>query len=89
MITHRRFIAGAVCPRCGELDKIYVFHKENTQWRACVRCDFEEAMEHQVTAPVAEIPTRVTPKANPTPADDIQVLTIRDSSSGQPADKSD
>jgi len=83
MSTHRRFIAGAICPRCGELDKIYVFLRDEQQWRACVRCDFEEAMETQISSGQQELPTRVTPKVEekPDPKDEVHILTIRDSSS--------
>ena len=37
----RRFIAGAVCPRCGAMDKIVVDLDDDM--RACVACDFTEA----------------------------------------------
>jgi uncharacterized metal-binding protein (TIGR02443 family) len=41
--THnrRRFIAGAVCPRCGEMDKLLV--DLETDQRECVACGFSEA----------------------------------------------
>ena len=42
----RRFIAGAVCPSCGEQDTLYVDvevgHAESRRVRACTRCDFWE-----------------------------------------------
>ena len=34
----RRFIAGAVCPRCGEMDKLVVDSDADT--RECVRCGY-------------------------------------------------
>ena len=53
----RRFIAGAICPRCGELDRLVVFTRDGRDYRACVSCDFEEAM---MFAPSArELKTRV------------------------------
>ena len=39
--SRRRFIAGAVCPRCGLMDKIIV--NLDTDQRECVSCDFTEA----------------------------------------------
>ncbi len=36
----RRFIAGAVCPKCAEMDKIVVDMETNR--RECVACDFSE-----------------------------------------------
>jgi uncharacterized metal-binding protein (TIGR02443 family) len=62
----RRFIAGAVCPRCGLMDKIVV--DLDTDYRSCVSCGFSEerpAQPDQVDAtPVSgserEVPTRVS-----------------------------
>ena len=53
----RRFIAGAVCPRCGEMDKIVV--DMETQTRECVACDFSEKRPADAGAP-GELPTRVS-----------------------------
>ena len=57
--THqrRRFIAGAVCPRCGAMDKIVV--DTETQTRECVACDFSEARPGD-QGPQNELPTRVS-----------------------------
>ncbi len=50
-----RFIAGAVCPRCREMDRIVVSPDGET--RSCVACDYSDARpEHKP----AELPTRVT-----------------------------
>lgn len=42
----KRYIAGAVCPVCGVVDKIYVFEREDGMTRCCNRCGFEETMPH-------------------------------------------
>ncbi|QFU74180.1 YheV family putative metal-binding protein [Halioglobus maricola] len=55
--TRRRFIAGAVCPRCGAMDKIVV--DMDTQQRECVACDFSEARPQDSAEP-SEVPTRVS-----------------------------
>lgn len=39
----RRFIAGAVCPRCAALDRIVSWEADGRQYRACVECDFEDS----------------------------------------------
>ena len=55
--THRRrFIAGAVCPRCARMDKIVV--DLDTDLRECVSCGFSE--ERPQSGSTAELPTRVS-----------------------------
>lgn len=54
-VKNRRFIAGAVCPRCSAMDKIVV--DGDTDQRECVACGFSEARPE---APAAELPTRVS-----------------------------
>ena len=39
--SRRRFIAGAVCPRCGKMDKLVV--DLDSDLRECVACGFSEA----------------------------------------------
>ncbi len=51
-MQNRRFIAGAVCPRCGEMDKIVRYQESDGEgvmedYRARVRCDFKERMAQQ------------------------------------------
>ncbi len=55
----RRFIAGAVCPKCGEMDTIIVIQKADTEFkhRECVSCDFKDASDFQEKKD--ELPTRV------------------------------
>ena len=66
----RRFIAGAVCPRCALMDKIVV--NLDTDQRECVACGFAEsrpgsgAPEQQAENVGRELPTRVSrPAAEP------------------------
>ncbi len=40
----RRFIAGAVCPRCGAQDRIRVFTVSGRTLRECVACDFADEL---------------------------------------------
>ncbi len=51
----RRFIAGAVCPRCAAMDRIVVHADGET--RECIDCGFSDA--RPAAGPVA-VPTRVT-----------------------------
>lgn len=71
---HRRFIAGAVCPRCGKMDKIVV--DMETRTRECIDCGFSEGRPADNTSTV-ELPTRVSrPAARrvETPAEVINLV---------------
>jgi uncharacterized metal-binding protein (TIGR02443 family) len=50
----RRFIAGAVCPRCGKMDKLVVDSASNN--RECVSCGYSDK---RPDAAQAELRTRV------------------------------
>lgn len=53
----RRFIAGAVCPACEQMDKVVMYDDDNHQrWRECVSCGFKDLLVEQ---PVEEMKTRV------------------------------
>ena len=58
----RRFIAGAVCPRCGEMDKIVNYRLGDKNYRECVACGFKDEIRLQ-TEP-RELDTRVNQTAN-------------------------
>lgn len=51
----RRFIAGAVCPRCAAMDRIVV--NADGESRECIDCGFSDA---RPTAGPEAVPTRVT-----------------------------
>jgi uncharacterized metal-binding protein (TIGR02443 family) len=68
----KRFIAGVVCPKCGEMDKIRMYRdEEETEIRDCVGCGFTETYKQHKEAKEAataeseplykELSTRVTP----------------------------
>ena len=74
----RRFIAGAVCPRCGEMDKIVV--DMDTETRECVACGFAE--DRPADPEQRELPTRVSRAAArrvETPAQTVTLIDPRDS----------
>ena len=68
----QRFIAGAVCPRCGAIDRTVI--DAGADQRRCIECEFVEA---RPAAP-ADVPaTRVTrPSARrvETPAENIKLI---------------
>ncbi len=79
----RRFIAGAVCPRCALMDKILV--DLDTDQRKCVNCGFSEDRPGlPASSPLAvaaqkprELPTRVSRAAArrvETPAQSITII---------------
>lgn len=71
--TTRRFVAGAVCPRCSEMDKLVVFNAEGKDFRECVACGYKEEMHFK---PVArELETRVN-LTEEDKKDQVQVVTI-------------
>jgi uncharacterized metal-binding protein (TIGR02443 family) len=57
----RQFIAGAICPQCQQLDKLYIERVEETDYRVCVRCGFRE-------------PRPEAPKPQSDPASVVRIL---------------
>ena len=65
MPSPKRFIAGAVCPRCAEMDKIMMFTDDNDeQIRECVACGFTDAISDQPAPQTPELETRVNKRKN-------------------------
>ncbi len=56
-MNKRRFIAGAVCPRCSAMDKIVIDLESDS--RECVGCGFVEARPEDPGRP-PEVATRVS-----------------------------
>lgn len=55
--SKRRFVAGAVCPRCSEMDKLVVYSEEGKDYRECVACGFKDEMRFKFAT--RELETRV------------------------------
>ena len=53
----RRFIAGAVCPACGEIDKIVLEQSASGARQYCVACGFEDTLKNK--GGMEELATRV------------------------------
>ncbi len=62
MASPKRFIAGAVCPRCAEMDKIMMFTTDEGQFRECVACGFSD--QQAELEETAELQTRVNKRKN-------------------------
>ena len=72
----KRFIAGAVCPRCGEMDRLVTYTDNEGTFKECVSCDFEEKQLVQVE--LDEMDTRVNQLSGSASADEssVQVVNI-------------
>lgn len=53
----RRFVAGAVCPRCSAMDKLVVYNEDGKDYRECVSCGYKDEMRFAGTT--RELTTRV------------------------------
>lgn len=43
----KRFIAGAVCPRCSAQDKIMAYRDDEHNYRECIACGFHDKLHIQ------------------------------------------
>lgn len=83
----RRFIAGAVCPKCAEQDKTVMYRvSDNEQVRECVRCGFKESIFDDASP--EELTTRVNqPRLGEQPLaheDEVAVVSIIDPAAKPP-----
>jgi len=60
MSTTKRFIAGAVCPRCGEMDTVRMYRDEEREYRECVKCGFSDSLRLDGRPDPQLIETRVS-----------------------------
>lgn len=75
----KRFIAGAVCPRCGEMDRLVTYQNNEGTFKECVACQFEEKQEVQVA--LDEIGTRVNHTHEPASSDErVQIIQLMNAS---------
>lgn len=75
MNTKKRFIAGAICPRCEAMDTIVMYREQETDFRECVSCGFAD--ESRFKPQVREMQTRVNTSAEQV-AGETQVVKIFD-----------
>ncbi len=57
MNTKKRFIAGAVCPKCGEQDVLQMYRQDDAEYRECVDCGFKDKLVFKPQ--MSELTTRV------------------------------
>ncbi len=77
MTVQKRFIAGAICPRCAEMDRIRSWEQNGIRYRECVSCDFFEQLPiEDESAP--ELSTRVNQPREEQTRQDIQTVKILD-----------
>jgi uncharacterized metal-binding protein (TIGR02443 family) len=81
--SKRRFIAGAVCPRCGEMDKIVV--DLDSDRRECIACGFGD---ERPPAPAAvEVSTRVSRASARRVETRAETVTLIDPRSAKSSDR--
>jgi uncharacterized protein len=71
--SKRRFVAGAVCPRCSEMDKLVVYSEDGKDYRECVACGYKDEMHFKSVA--RELETRVN-QTEEDKRDAVQVINI-------------
>lgn len=42
-----RFVAGAICPRCSEMDRLQVYNLDGVDYRECINCGFKQELHIQ------------------------------------------
>lgn len=68
----RRFIAGAVCPRCGLMDKLVVDSAADV--RECVSCGFRERRPPDAAPELKTRVTRPSARRVETPAEPVHLV---------------
>ncbi len=61
----KRFVAGAVCPACGAVDRIRVYRDNDCLFQECVACGFHQRMSSAVDGQVDEPPVSEAEDATP------------------------
>ncbi|CAM3725696.1 MULTISPECIES: YheV family putative zinc ribbon protein [Halomonas] len=77
MSTVKRFIAGVICPRCAEMDRIRAWEQNGIRYRECVSCDFFEQLPIEEDA-LTEMTTRVNQVRDDQKQQDVQPVRIMD-----------
>lgn len=74
----KRFIAGALCPACQQMDKIVMYDEDGIRWRECVSCGFKNKLETLPADEVKEVATRVNQprKGEPPLPHEVKVISI-------------
>ncbi len=79
----RRFVAGAVCPRCGEMDKTVLIREAETERRECIACGFSEGGEERDIAEPATRVNQAAPDRDTLPHEEpVQAIKFIDAGAG-------
>lgn len=78
----RRFIAGAVCPRCGLMDKLVV--EVGGSDRECVSCGFRDSRPVEVSRELTTRVNRPAARRVETPAEPVTLVQPAPSSGSEP-----
>ncbi len=78
VMTVKRFIAGAVCPRCSEMDRIRAWRDDEVekQYRECISCGYEDAQSTKIEAQAPELATRVNQPHSSSPDTEEVVINF-------------
>jgi uncharacterized protein len=76
-VSKRRFIAGAVCPACSEMDKIQMWDEGGVPHRECVACGYADTLDERGNSVPRELPTRVNISAQKPKAADPKVQAVQ------------
>ncbi|MEH6344627.1 MAG: YheV family putative zinc ribbon protein [Bermanella sp.] len=75
----KRFIAGAVCPKCAEMDKLVMYRNEDdVETRECVACGYSDVMKEEEMTQTPDLDTRVTPQGKALRDEGEQAIRIFD-----------
>lgn len=70
----KRFIAGAICPACTQMDRIQMWDVTGIAHRTCVACGFADQLNAEGISVPMEPVTRVTKKSEPVQQGSVQTL---------------
>lgn len=79
----KRFVAGAVCPKCSEMDRTVIYSNDDgDEVRECISCGYSQTASEQAAEDHArqlesdQLATRVTPLGKPVLDENEQPLRI-------------
>lgn len=72
----KRFIAGAICPSCGEMDSIQMYmDSDGHQIKECVECEFSETLSSEPGLK-GDLPETRIPREEKVLEDSMEIVRI-------------